>query len=335
MLARKMSIRNSEGVEVGTTPMLVPSFSSRANIDICKIFNYVGPHITGPILISAYDMHYVEQLTTVEFPSLMFVDSGGYECAKGNEISELGFYKVDANDWSRESHLEKVASLDKRPPKVIVSYDHPSEPQTIEIQIKTAKELFQKTDGFLKEILIKPEPESATRSKAKIDLEQVIRNLGQLTRFGILGFTEKELGSSVLERMVSIATIRGEMDRLKINIPIHIFGSLDTITTPLYYLSGADIFDGLAWLRFIFSNRGTLYLDSYGPRKCGIEVPSSSMRIQYLIRNISYINRLTINLEKFQLTGDYSNLGEKEEADFFEKSFEDLKVRMGGDNSGW
>jgi hypothetical protein len=328
-----MFLKNSEGVVIGTTPMLVPSFSSRANIDIRKILTHIGPHIKGPILISAYDMHYVKGFPLVEFPTLIFIDSGGYECAKGNEISELGFYKADANDWSRESHLEIVASLDKRPPpKVIVSYDHPSEPQIIENQIKTAKELFQKTDGFLKEILIKPEPESATRSKAKIDLEQVIRNLRQLTRFDILGFTEKELGSSVLERMVSIAIIREEMDRLKINIPIHIFGSLDTITTPLYYLSGADIFDGLAWLRFILSTKGTLYLDSYGPRECGIEVPTDSIWIQYLIRNISYLNRLSINLEKFQSTGDFSHLGE--ESDFFKDSLEDLKVRIGGDNNG-
>ncbi len=51
--------------------------------------------------------------------------------------------------------------------------------------------------------------------------------------------------------MQNIAKLRKALDKAGLNIPLHVFGSLDTVTTPLYFLAGADIFDGLTWLRRI------------------------------------------------------------------------------------
>ena len=52
--------------------------------------------------------------------------------------------------------------------------------------------------------------------------------------------------------------------------PIHVFGSLDTVTTPMYFLAGADIFDGLTWLRFAFHGGYTVYKHNYGALKFGV-----------------------------------------------------------------
>ncbi len=77
MLARKMKLKLN-GLEVGTTPMLVPAFSSKANIDICKTIETTSESINGPILISAYDVNYAEEFPPITFPDLIFLDSGGY-----------------------------------------------------------------------------------------------------------------------------------------------------------------------------------------------------------------------------------------------------------------
>lgn len=52
--------------------------------------------------------------------------------------------------------------------------------------------------------------------------------------FHALGVTEKELGGNFKERMINIARIRKALNGVGLeNMPIHIFGSLDTVSTPL------------------------------------------------------------------------------------------------------
>ena len=48
MLARKMKLKLN-GFEVGTTPMLVPAFSSKANMDICKTIKTMSEFISSVI----------------------------------------------------------------------------------------------------------------------------------------------------------------------------------------------------------------------------------------------------------------------------------------------
>lgn len=83
-------------------------------------------------------------------------------------------------------------------------------------------------------------------------------------RFHALGVTEKELGGNFKERMINIARIRKALNGVGLeNMPIHIFGSLDTVSTPLYFVAGADIFDGLTWLRFAYYKGMTIYRQNY------------------------------------------------------------------------
>ena len=57
MLTRKLKL-TLDGLEVGKTPMLVPSISSRTNMDISEILPIITETVYGPILISAYDWYY-------------------------------------------------------------------------------------------------------------------------------------------------------------------------------------------------------------------------------------------------------------------------------------
>lgn len=324
MLARKMRLM-CNGVVVGTTPMIVPAFSSKANIDICKILEIMSETITGPILISAYDARYAKNFPSITFPDLIFLDSGGYECLRDQNVSEIGFYQPKPQPWKIEMHLDVLKEWPKDIPTVLISFDHPLERKSTEEQIEDAKVLFNEfheTDNISKEILIKPE----TMERKRIHLNDITKNLESLSTFDILGFTEKELGKSIFDRMTTIAKIRVEMDRLEIRKPIHIFGSLDTVTTPLYYFSGADIFDGLAWLRFVFHEGETLYIDSFGPKLHGIQTNLDMLYMTTIALNYNYMLRLKMNLEKFQSTGKFDHF--ENNSDFFNDAFENLKVKV-------
>ena len=326
MLARKLKL-TLNGLEVGTTPMLLPSVSSRINLDISKILETISEIVDGSLLISAYDYRYADELF-LSFPDLIFLDSGGYECNKDQEVSDTGLYRPNPKEWSRDIYSNVINNWTIEIPTVLISYDHPSVRKPVEQQIEDANRLFERKDNFLKEILIKPETEDSKRIKP----ERIVENLDLLSSFDIIGFTEKELGYSVFKRMINIAKIRIAMDKKNLEIPLHIFGSLDTVTTPLYYLSGADIFDGLSWLRYIFHEGNTLYLDSYGPKFYGADENFRKMWIRSVFHNYSYLRKLKLDLEKFCSKKNFDILGPN--ADFFRSTYDDLLEKIGGDNNG-
>ncbi len=88
MLPERRSIR-LQGTEVGRTPLIVPSFSSKGFPEVKKIIETLKELISGCLLISAYDIHYEHVSGDVSFAELIFLDSGGYECAKDKELSNL------------------------------------------------------------------------------------------------------------------------------------------------------------------------------------------------------------------------------------------------------
>ena len=69
-------------------------------------------------------------------------------------------------------------------------------------------------------------------------IAELTPDASNLSCFDVIGVTEKELGETLLDRLVES--------------PIHVFGSLDPILTPLYFMAGAEIFDGLSWLRYAY-----------------------------------------------------------------------------------
>lgn len=325
MLARKLKIKY-KGIDVTTTPILLPSFSSRLNLDISNTIDLLSDVVSGPFLVSSYDVYHCENFPNLDFSTLIFLDSGGYECAVESDVSEIGMYKPESHKWNEETHLETIQNWNSEIPTVIISYDHPTKRCTLENQIGEATNLFREKDNSLKEILLKPE----SLIERKINIDNVISKMDLLKDFDIIGFTEKELGTSILERMEKIALLRKKMDEIDFQIPIHIFGSLDPITTPLYYFSGADIFDGLSWLRFAYDRKSgyATYINCIGPKENGIQATMSLMWTASIYSNYMHLGRLEMDLKKFTSSEDFSIFGENEE--FFKKAYTDLSEKVGG-----
>jgi hypothetical protein len=126
------------GREVDRTPLLVPSFSSKGFPDVNKIVVANSELISGPILVSAYDLHYGKVQPPFDFASLIFLDSGGYEAAKDYQFSDLS--DTHENDhvpqpWTPDLHASVLANWNSLVPTVFICYDHPRERIILQEQI--------------------------------------------------------------------------------------------------------------------------------------------------------------------------------------------------------
>ena len=121
------------------TPLLVPSFSSKALVDVDRLFEELSPSITECFLISAYDLHYnLIQLPAYELAEVAFLDSGGYEAAKNHDEMDPLYQAGKANEWTIGSYRSLLDTVDFIMPTFVTAFDHPSERRPIEEQISIA-----------------------------------------------------------------------------------------------------------------------------------------------------------------------------------------------------
>lgn len=288
-----------------TTPLLLPSFSSKGFPYINKILKATELYFDIPFLISAYDLYYRHIELPQHSSNLLFIDSGGYECSNFRDISDINNYNVIYKEWDIEKHTRTINEIIKQNKSiVIISYDNYNENLNIIEQVKRAELQFKQYPTVVKEFLLKPEP-----SKNHIDVDLVLLNINQFKHFDIIGVTEKELGLTVKERMINLYKIRRGLIEADIDRPIHIFGCLDTITIPLYFLCGADIFDGLCWLRYAFYNDATIYKSLAFLLEENIEIDDLQQDIYNQVNNYTYLKNLQNNLLKYIETKNIVYLG--------------------------
>jgi len=330
MLARciKYNLPNGDFFE---TPLLLPSFSSKGFPDLKKTVRTLEEFISGPVLISAYDVNYGLIQEKIKFSKqVLFIDSGGYECSTIVDFfnHSVGTYKPKA--WNKKLFCKNIVSLLKNNvPKVIISYDHPKLRRPLDEQIQEANYLFEKfslESEFIKEILLKPETHN--KDEQILPIGEIINNISCLAPFDIIGLTEKELGNSVLERMINICKIRQTLENNQMNKLIHIFGSLDTISTPLYFICGADIFDGLTWLRYAYSEGMTIYQPNYWATNYSSEDREYIAKIHSFSDNLSYLAKLQLDMKRFKNSGNFKSFGEN--GKLFKKIWEECEAKREG-----
>ena len=322
MLAKRRSLKQN-GREIDRTPLLIPSFSSKGFPDIDKIIKYSSELIDGVTLISAYDLHYGKIKPPFDFPSLIFLDSGGYEASKDAELSDFGEREHVPKPWSQDMHEAQLADWQPSVPSVLISYDHPKERLPIKAQIERAKTMAPGREGFLREILLKPE----TATQKRLQMDDIIKNVHALADFDVIGVTEKEVGNSILNRMKNIAQLRRALDKAGLETPIHVFGSLDTVTTPMYFLAGADIFDGLTWLRFAFHAGNTVYRHNYGALKFGVATNSDVIDGRCWNDNYYYMKDMELEMRRYLNGSDFSVF--RYHADLFRSALESAIEAIG------
>lgn len=306
MFARRSKIHMGSQV-VAETPLLLPSFSSKGFPQVAKIMKLMGEFITGPILVSAYDTYHKEITQKITFSELIFLDSGGYEARYEHDLSEAYGKLHEPKSWNRRFHESALRNWSSKWPTIAVTYDSPAQFQKFSAQVKAARVSKASHPKFLWELLLKPE----TRKDKFIGLEKVIKHVHQLREFAAVGLTEKEIDDSLFGAMTKIARLRAAMDAADVRAPIHIFGSLDPLTSVLYFISGAEIFDGLTWLRFGYHEGRTMYSQNYAAMHDseGIRRKNNDQTYEMWKNNYYYLEKLRTQMLNYIRSGDFAHFG--------------------------
>lgn len=326
----------ASGVAVHT-PLLVPSFSSKGfalpnpggTNEVGRIYEATSEFITETCLISAYDIfhgHLPRPADLPYTPELLFVDSGGYEVSGDYGYSAIARPAVPSRDWTLDDLQSVLAFWPEHVPAVFVNYDHPDIRQPFPGQVSDAIALFSTLPNHLSLFLLKPE----TKSQRLLDkaIAAATACPASLSSFDIVGVTEKELGSTMLKRMSQITRLRRAMDKTGVTAPIHVFGALDPVSVCLYYVSGAEIFDGLTWLRYAYSDGMAMYTHNVGAVHYGLHFSDDRVRSRAIAENCYELEALQNRLLDFASRGDYKKL--HPHTALVKNAVDSLRARTGG-----
>ena len=260
------SIRLPQGRKV-QTPLLVPSFSSKGfalteenppRTEVSPLLDTQIDQLSRSFLVSAYDLHYRrlevgDSLGDTDWSAsplakteLLFIDSGGYEVTQGADAGEPIQDLNPTNDWNVNVYATLLDLLPAAVENVAaVALDLPGE--GYDTQIRSAQDFLARWPHLAPVVLLKPPGRGAPH-----DFKKLEPDASRLAFFSVVGVTEHELGDTLLGRVIAVMALRDLLTRAGLTTPIHVFGALDPLYVPLYFAAGADVFDGLTWLRYAY-----------------------------------------------------------------------------------
>jgi len=102
-----------------------------------------------------------------------------------------------------------------------------------------------------------------------------------------------------LDRLTNIAELRNGMRRASVDAPLHMWGGLDPVVSVLYFCAGAEIFDGVSWLRYGYCGDAAISRDAYTAIELGVQTQWRRAQAMRLARNINYLEELSIRMRSF------------------------------------
>jgi queuine/archaeosine tRNA-ribosyltransferase len=205
---------------------------------------------TGGFLISAYDIHKekekdkliinISQVT--ENSHFTLIDSGHYEKFWNND-----------KEWSANKYKSVLKDI-----KIDMCFSH-----------DVYWELKKKVNDHIQETVTNTALTASFLSDGEVipiihgtpeNFVSIIKGVIKGIEPQIIGITERELGSSLLERAETLSKIRKEVDKLRDGIVIHLLGTGNPASILIYSLCGADTFDALEWCKNVVDPKtGHLY----------------------------------------------------------------------------
>ena len=289
------------GVE---TPLLVPSFSSRGYPGLANLFDALRRALKDCALVSAYDLHFGALPPDAACAAdLVVVDSGGYGARPTADLGEPYLDDRAGRPWTAEAYHRLLDTLPRNALRVLVSFDHAG-PAPMEAQIEGALPLLARRGDAI-DMLCKPERAGG----AALDVESVLASARHLGAFAAIGVTEKELGGSPIERCRALVRLRRGLTAEGLTTPVHVFGCLTPLSIVAYFLCGADVFDGLAWLRFAFGAVAAYEAEAAIIDRTWGE-PDGARRLRRAEDNLAALRRLRRTLRDFCDAPDLAGLAE-------------------------
>jgi len=278
----------------------VPSGKKNSNKELSEAslaLELVGDFIRDSILVSAYDIfhsHLRKPERYFKNKEMVFIDSGGYELGPDFDSTEPIHLLTPTKKFTLENYTEVLRDLSEEFPFAVANFDYGTKQKPLLDQILAGQKLFGKFPALLTDFIIKP-----VGGQQYLDVDDIIRHIKKFQAFSILGIAEKDLGKDLAQKLKFVAKLRLAMDREEVAIPIHLWGGLDPIFTPLYFFAGAEIFDGISWLRYAYIDGVATYRDCYNVLSGGIETPMDHVRALTLSHNLEFLRSQSTNFREF------------------------------------
>ena len=295
--------RRVEKVGVGT-PLIVPSFSSCGFPQVADIYDLMKDKLFGVCLVSALDIALNRIPTNVtDEVNLVLLDSGMYE-ARTTASRQIDDRLSDASGyWVRQEYLEIAGCIDSGANVILVNYDGV---ESVERQIRQASEDFSHALHAASDFLIKPESPAQL-----INVARLAQHADELEQFNIVGITAREAGDSLAQRCRTIVMLRDALDDAGFHLPIHVFGAITPLEVLTYFFCGADIFDGLSWLRLRFSDGGSAAIEDTAFDVGMSNLTDFEVRAKEWLNNLRRLYRLQESLRRYSLSKDLDGLAEE------------------------
>jgi len=333
--------------------MLVPAFTSKGfptfkrngkkRSEVANVLEGTRTTIKESLLISAYDIKHgfiPKPDRYFRDKVLVFIDSGGYELSPYWDSTEVKQGSHNSLVFTEKNYRKVLKSLPEHITFIVANYDWGTKKKSIASQIRAAQDLFVHYEDrrFLTTFIIKP------GQPKYLEINDVLPHLDKLRAFNCIGVVEKELGENLLERLKTVAQLRTAMSQKGLDLPIHVWGGLDPITTPLYFFAGADIFDGVSWLRYAYHNGMAVYRDSHCVinGQMGLKTSGSQAWAITLAHNLAFLGRLKDALcqfvdrkgRSFKMFDELSDKQGPKLSAIFQRAFDVLSTNVPGLRGG-
>lgn len=222
------------------TPFFFPAVSTvKTNLTPLEYIELIKKVEFPGYLVSAYDLYNLEEKKreelikkvseSTEKGTFTFLDSGNYESFWHND-KKWNIKKL-------ESILSEI-SVD-----FCFSYDLFWNGKLSEY-VKESITLIAKTAGMQKSGMTVPIIHSTPDLLPKV-IEKILDGINT----EIIAVPERELGNSISERAKTVKSIRDELNKTDVPIPLHLLGTGNPISILVYSVCGADMYDGLEWCK--------------------------------------------------------------------------------------
>ena len=282
------------GVE---TPLLVPSFSSRGFPEVAGLYRELRHDLYGVCLVSAFDVS-TQRLESdlADIADLVLLDSGVYE-TKPIAVAADGYDPAPTyGSWDRNAYRDYLRAVGPSANVLAVSFDQYG---PIERQIELASEDFTYAPSAASDFLVKP-----ISTELLLETHGIAACASAFSRFCVLGATERELGNSLLDRCRALIALRDALTEAGANTPIHVFGAITPGAVLAYFFCGADIFDGLNWLRFVYDGPGLRPISEAALDDGQWEETDGLRFLRQSRRNLRFLRQLQDGMRSYCASGD-------------------------------
>lgn len=272
-------------------PVIVYSYSSKCNPAFGRAL--ANSQIVPPrYMLSLYDIHYdISSSAILKNPldqRLRFLDSGQYEARPFNLTLNGCCQYYEPRKWTRDDYVETARRV-IGDGDVLVGFDDAE--LSIRDQIACQMECFEFVGRVgRRDLLLIPDGVMEAEAIGG-SVEHVLDSVD------MIGFPYDSLGQNTVARLVNIKRIRMVVNSISPAryIPIHVFGCLHPKAVALAFLSGADVFDGLAWMRSFIDGMDAYTAEEYELRN-GIARDWMGLEPGMLLNNIFRLEALASDL---------------------------------------